>query len=438
VIAIGQEIGQEQLDAVNLELKLYGTESEARDFDDVLNGNKNVQILNSTGTLAGVNTLLEETKAEPTAGLTAQELGYRAQAIQNIEEYREKMVTAFENGDALDFLSQREIVNVEPFDFANLAQSIPARMQDMSKIAANVGVSEVDGKMLYPQNFFTDEEATEFASYLNRATPEQKSRAAVSLIPLAGNYPQVYEQIAGKNGKLFAMAGAITATTAMASPVNEPDLSISKAIFDGMEIREQPGYVHPSKKEAAAIFEEITGNAYKRSPDDYTTMMEASLSHYAATRKSRAEDIDPDVFEKEFEASILAVSGGIGEYNDSKFELPRDLGQDEFEAIIDGMTPRMLRLFAPDGIDGYTDEQAIEMIQSSQITNGGLGFYYPVYPGTNQAFLKSNGIPIEFYINNRRMYNGCTLMDYLPSNYRLGIRQLKTRTPAFVTIGSGD
>ena len=419
VIATGQEIGQEQLDAVNLELKLYGTESEARDFDDVLDGNKNVQILNSTGTLAGVNTLLEETRAEPTAELTAQELGYRAQAIQNIEEYREKMVTAFEDGDALDFLSQREIVSVEPFDFANLTQSIPARIADMNKIAASVGVSETDGKMLYPQNFFTDEEATEFASYLNRATPEQKSRAARALLPLAGNYPQVYEQIAGKNGKLFAMAGAITATTAMASPVNKPDLSISKAIFDGMEIREQPNYVHPSKKEAAAIFEEITGNAYKGAPDVYTTMMEASLSHYAATRKSRAEDIDPDVFEDEFEASILAVSGGIGEYNDSKFELPRDLGQDEFEAIIDGMTPRMLRLFAPDGIDGYTDEQAIKEIQKSKITNGGLGFYFPVYPGTNQPFLRSNGIPVEFYINNRRMYNGRTLMDYLPSDYKL-------------------
>lgn len=438
VIATGMEVPQEQLDDVNLQLKAFGTETDARDFDDVLAGNKNVQILNNTGTLAGVDSLIKQIEDEPTAGLTAQELGYRAQALQNAEEYRENMVKAFEGGEALDFLSQRGIVSVETFDFANLSQSIPARIQSMNKIAASVGVSEADGKMLYPQNFFTDEEATEFASYLNRATPEQKSRAAVALLPLAGDYPQVYEQIAGKNGELFAMAGAITATTKMASSVNEPDLSISKAIFDGMEIREQPGYVHPPKKQAAAIFEEITGNTYKRSPDTYTTMMEASLSHYAATRKSRAEDIDPGVFEDEFEKSILAVSGGIGEYNDHKFELPRDLDQEQFEAIIDGMTPRMLRLFAPDGIDGYTDEQAIEKIQSSQITNGGLGFYYPTYPGTYQAFLKSNGQPVEFYINNQRMYNGRTLMDYLPSDYKLGTRRLKTRAPAFVTIGSGD
>lgn len=422
VIATGMEVGQEQLNSVDLELKAYGTEADARDFDDILAGNKNVQILNNTGTLAGVDSLIKQIEDEPTAGMTAQELGYRAQALQNAEEYRENMVKAFEGGEALDFLSQRGIVSVEPFDFANLAQSIPARIQSMNKIAASVGVSEIDGKMLYPQNFFTDEEATEFASYLNRATPEQKSRAAIALLPLAGDYPQVYEQIAGKNGELFAMAGAITATTAMASPVNVPDLSISKAIFDGMEIREQPGYVHPPKKQAAAIFEEITGDAYKRSPNDYTTMMEASLSHYAATRKSRAEDIDQGVFEDEFENSILAVSGGIGEYNDHKFELPRDLDQKQFEAIIDGMTPRMLRLFAPNGIDGYTDEQAIEKIQSSQITNGGLGFYYPTNPGTYQAFLKSNGQPVRFYINNQRIYNGRTLMDYLPSDYKLGGR----------------
>jgi hypothetical protein len=419
VIATGMEIGQEQLDAVNLELKMYGTEADARDFDDILAGNKNVQILNNTGTLAGVDSLIRQIESEPTAGLTAQELGYRAQELENAEEYREKMVTAFEGGDALDFLSQRGIVNVEPFDFANLSQSIPARTQNMNKIAASVGVNETTGKVLYPQNFFTDEEAAQFASYLNRATPQQKASSALALIPLADSYPQVYEQIAGKNGELFAMAGAISATTAMASPVSVPDMSIAEAIFDGIQIREQPGYVAPPKRLFAAAFEEAVGDAYRRSPEDEAVMQEAVLSHYAATRKSRGEEINENTQITEIQESIKAVSGGIGEYNDHQFELSRDLEQDEFESIIDGMTPRMLRLFAPNGIDGYTDEQAIELIQRSQITNGGLGYYYPVDPGTLQPFLLTNGKPVPFVINNRRMWNGRTLMDYLPSDYKL-------------------
>lgn len=415
VIGTGIEVPQEQLDALNLELKMYGDESDARDFDDILVANKETKILNNTGTLAGVAQLIADTEEIPEAGLSAQELGYRAQAIDNAKRYEAEMSTAFQKGDALEFLSQRGIVNVQPFDIANLGVSIPQRMQSMSSIAANVGVDERTGNMNFEQNFFTDQEATQFATYLNESTPNQKTLAAISLFPAAKKYPQIYEQIAGKNADMFAMAAGITATTAMANPSNIPDLSIAETIFNGMEVIKQPGYVAPEALVVAAEFEKLAGNAYRRSPEDEATMLEASLAYYASTRKSA----DNTSFAADFKRAFNAVSGGIGEYNDNQFELPRDLDDEQFVSIIDGMTPRMLRLFAPDGVDGYTDEQAIELIQKSRITNGGLGYYYPVDPGTDQMFIRLNGEPVKFYINNQRIYNGFTLMDYLPSDYKL-------------------
>lgn len=410
VIATGEEVPQQQLDAVNLELKMYGDEATARDFDDVLAGNKNVQILNNTGTLAGVDALVRQIEAEPTAGLTAQELGYRAQALQNAEEYREKMVTAFEKGDALDFLSQRKIVNVEPFDFANLSQSIPARIADMNKIAASVGVDEVTGKMLFEQNVLTDQEASQFAAYLSEASPLMLVRDAQAFSMIADKYPQIWEQLAGQGrGKAsqFAMAGAVN------------DIPVATAIFQG-QFKIDEGAPLPNKNELYSIYKNKVGDLYEL-PGSFgendALVFRAALAHYAETRTSPETQIGSDVT-SEFQASIDAVTGGVGEYNNFTYQLPRGMEEDDFNNAIERFGIASLEYMAPEGLIGFTPDQyggengALAVLKRSRIRSISSNTYQPQLENGQPALTLANGQPLQFQMTDE-------LRNTLPSEQSL-------------------
>ena len=410
VIATGMEVPQEQLDDVNLQLKAFGTEADARDFDDILAGNKNVQILNNTGTLAGVDKLLDQVKAEPTAGLTAQELGYLAQSQQNIEEYRDKMVTAFEKGDALDFLSERKIVNVEPFDFANLGESIPRRIQEMNAIAASVGVDEVTGKMLFEQNVLTDQEASQFAAYLSEASPMMLVKDAQAFSMVADKYPQIWEQLAGQGrGKAsqFAMAGAVN------------DIPVATAIFQG-QFKIDQGVPLPNKNELYSIYKNKVGDLYEL-PGSFgendAIVFRAALAHYAEVRTSPETQIGNDVT-TEFQASIDAVTGGVGTYNNFTYQLPRGMEEDDFNNAIERFSVDTLEYLAPDGLIGFTPDQyggdngALAVLKRSRIRSISSNTYEPQLENGQPAFTLANGQPLRFQMTDE-------LRNTLPSQQSL-------------------
>jgi hypothetical protein len=90
-----------------------------------------------------------------------------------------------------------------------------------------------------------------------------------------------------------------------------------------------------------------------------------------------------------------AVTGGIGEYNGFKLELPRGVNEDRFNRWIDKFTPGMLEYFAPDGLVGMTNEQAIDLMRRSRIQSIGNNKYAVVYSATSQeALFKSDGMPL--------------------------------------------
>ena len=410
VIATGMEVGQTQLEAVNLELKSYGTESDARDFDDILAANKNIQVLNKTGTLAGVDNLLKQVRAEPTAGLSAQQLGYLAQAEQNIEEYQDKMVTAFEKGDALDFLSERKIVNVEPFDFANLGESIPRRIQEMNAIAASVGVDEVTGKMLFEQNVLTDQEASQFAAYLSEASPMMLVRDAQAFSMVADKYPQIWEQLAGQGrGKAsqFAMAGAVN------------DIPVATAIFQG-QFKIDQGAPLPNKNELYSIYKNKVGDLYEL-PGSFgendAIVFRAALAHYAEVRTSPETQIGGDVT-TQFQASIDAVTGGVGTYNNFTYQLPRGMEEDDFNNAIERFSVDTLEYLAPDGLIGFTPDQyggdngALAVLKRSRIRSISNDTYEPQLENGQPSLTLANGEPLRFQMTDE-------LRNTLPSQQSL-------------------
>jgi hypothetical protein len=410
VVSAGIEVPQEQLDAVNLELKMYGDESDARDFDDLLASNANTQIFNSTGTLAGVDGLITAAESESTAGLSPQLLGYQAQFIEDAKKYRSDMSTAFEKGDALDFLSQRGIVSVETFDFANLGESIPRRIQEMNSIAASVGVSETTGKMLFEQNVFTKQEASQFAAYLSEASPAMLVSDAQAFTELGKKYPQIWEQLAGEGrGKAgqFAMAGAIG------------DIPTATSVFQG-QFKIDQGVPVPNKNDLYEIYKDKVSDVYEL-PGSFgqndTLVFKAALAYYVENRTSPDTMIGGDVT-SEFQAAIDAVTGGIGEYNEFNYQLPRGMEQDDFNNVIERLGIRSLEYMAPDGLFGYPVDRydgengALSVLKKSRIRSISNNLYMPVLENGSPSLYLSSGEPLTFQMTDE-------LRNTLPSEQNL-------------------
>ena len=82
----------------------------------------------------------------------------------------------------------------------------------------------------------------------------------------------------------------------------------------------------------------------------------------------------------EFADSIEAVTGGIGEVNGFKVELPRGVDSETFEDFIDDIQPETIEALG--GVQGVSNERAVELIQQSRVRNIKSGSYIIDYDGT--------------------------------------------------------
>ena len=401
IISNGDIVDQGTLDEMAKRVITIQDEDISRRYNDMVESNEDLKVLHgSTGPV--ILELVQEARKMPTAGLSIDEQKRRSDFIENAETYLSSMNSAFKKGEVLDFLGKTGSISVQPFDLNDISGSIDMRLGELRATKPYVVYDERLGPA-YEANFFTQNEAQSVVSYINRATPEEKGMLALTFQKASSQAPQIWEQISEKNGQLFAMAGAIG------------DIDTASLIFQGDAMLRQKTVTNPSQKDYLTVFSEYAGDTYRRpgtAGEDEAIVINAALAHYAATRS------DPTEFsEDEFVASIDAVTGGIGEYNNYRLELPRGLDQDVFEDIVDEFSPEMLRLFAPDGVTGYTDEQAVSRLKNSRLVNSGTGGYYVIDPGSGmvQLFSKdSTGAetPVEIMISEE-------LLDYLPSRYRI-------------------
>lgn len=209
----------------------------------------------------------------------------------------------------------------------------------------------------------TEGEADMMTKAIKAMTPQDKTGLALAM----GTNIKVWEQLDKKNAGLFAMAGAI----------GEPD--IMQAIFEGQEKLANGTIKTPSKEEYLTAFDDKVGNVYKGK--DRKNMLDAALAHYYATNEDTLFDAD------NFEESIEAVSGGIGEVNGSKIELPRGIPEDDFEDYVDEFTPDMVRHFG--GVWSMSDDKAAKVIQDAQLVSIGQNRYLVTVNG--MALQKPSG-----------------------------------------------
>lgn len=212
-----------------------------------------------------------------------------------------------------------------------------------------------------PVSPLTDDEAGTLVRGLEMMSPMDK----VVLAQTLGPNDAVWKQIDKKNAGLFAMAGAIG------------DPSVMEPVFKGQDNLKRGLSKAPTAKDYLPVFDDIVGNVYVGA--DRKAIMEAAIAHYSSTPH---EDFNTD----EFETSIHAVTGGIGEINGSKVELPKlridhpdggvsfqSVDEGDFEDYIDEFTPDMVKHFG--GVWSMSDEEAATMIQDATIVSVGSNQY---------------------------------------------------------------
>jgi len=391
IIKNGQVIPQAVLDEMAKQIIVLQDEDTNARYNRMVESNENLKVLQDS-TPASVRKLIDASQAEMQGEQDLERMRRLSEFQEDAQGYLDSMEQAFSKGHVLDHLNKVGAIDVQPFDTADIQGSTERRLAELRAAEVYTVYDRTLGPA-YEANFFTEAEAQAVVSYINQASPEQKASIAQAFQAASREAPQIWEQIAKKNGQLFAMAGAIG------------NIDTARVIFEGDALLRNKTAANPSTNDYLPAFFDYVGNTYRRpgtSGEDEALVMNAALAHYAATRS------DPTTFsEDEFVASIDAVTGGIGEYNDSKVELPKEVDQDMFEDIMDGFSPDMLRVMAPDGVMYYTDEQAVRQIKQSRLINSGVGTYYAIDPDTGQQFLFTpDGEPLQLRI-------GPELTDYL-------------------------
>jgi len=307
-----------------------------------------------------------------------------ARQLKLVSDYRVNLDKAVDDGQHIQFYAEAGQMQMPDFDLSNIPQSI-ANVR-----SAFTSVAGILGQGLEPEerpslrestrgvNFFTDAQAAEVNKYISGATPAEKSALASQLQPATSFAPQIWEQIAESGSKTFAIAGAI----------NQP--IIAEQIFLGEAIIADKTQVTPTKSQVISIFNDRVGNVGEvYGQENHAATLSAVLAHYAATRSDPSES---DVNESEFLRSIDAVTGGIGEHNGFKVELPRGVNEDTFNAWMEGFSPRMVEYFAPEGIQGMTYEEAADMVKRSRLMGAADNAYIPVFDTNNMgAVFRKNG-----------------------------------------------
>jgi hypothetical protein len=193
----------------------------------------------------------------------------------------------------------------------------------------------------------TDAEADAFSDSLEEMTVAEKRSMAQSL----NQDPAVWNTISKVGDPLFAMIGATN------------DDVVQKTAFKGQEMVAQGQAKLPSFNNYIGVADDYlgpVGEVYQT--DNRGLVIQAALNHYAQSNP------DPSVFDKgAFEDSLAAITGGIGKFNGERYQLPRNVTENQFEKLLDNINEDWLETYG--GIGGMTPEQAIKQIQNARVVS---------------------------------------------------------------------
>ncbi len=264
---------------------------------------------------------------------------------------------------------QQGLIEHVNFDASN-PETIRLRLEQTDMLSEHYGVS------ISP---LTDSEADGLSDSINEMTVDEKVILATTL----NEAPDVWGQISEKNQSVFAMAGATG------------DKQLMSLVFKGQELLNEKLVTPISSEYYLPVLDDYLGDVY--GTQDKSAILQTAKNHYAATSN------DEGIFDEDaFEDSLNAVTGGIGEINGYKLELPRGTDEDDFEDFIESFTPSEVEKLG--GVAGYTNEEAAESIQDGRIKSIGANKYV-VMVNDVQALFKQDGNPLVIEWSEEAMSN---------------------------------
>ena len=217
------------------------------------------------------------------------------------------------------------------------------------------------------------------------ASPQELADLAIKMSPLADRSSGLYEELNDAGAEMFAVAAAI------GDPV------VASAMFAG---KDRTPLIEDQRRSFAEVFDEKVGDVFTfegSTADNRELNLQASIAVYQAIRDDQLE-----FDEKAFEKALTMVTGGIGERDGFKVELPRGVEQGAFNQAFDVVDAEMLKELAPEGFAGMTYEQAAIRIGQSRIRSTNNNEYTPIFKTTDQnMFMLRNGQPFIFQWNDR-------------------------------------
>lgn len=240
------------------------------------------------------------------------------------------------------------IVDELPLDIGS-PESFQARLDQSEILSAHYGVD------VSP---LSSSEAQGIADSIPNMTTDEK----IALATTFQAAPAVWGQLDSNNAGQFAMAGATG------------DFTVMSAIFKGQELLAEKLVKTPSQTDYLSDFNDLVEGVYE--PQDRKAILDAVISHYSSSSSSA---IDGSYDGGDFEASVMAVTGGITKINGFKLELPRGVDEDDFEDFVDDLQPETISSWG--GVANYTDEEAAEAIKQGRIRS----------IGANQYMVETNG-----------------------------------------------
>ena len=214
----------------------------------------------------------------------------------------------------------------------------------------------------------SDGEANALSASITEMTVAEKVQLANTL----NQAPAVWSQISPKNQQAFSMAGATGDDVLMAT------------VFNGQELLKEKLVTPAKSSDYLSVSDDFLGDVY--GVQDKSAILESAKAHYASTVGNS------DVFDSDaWEDSLSAVTGGIGEVNGNKLELPRGVDEDTFEDFIDEFSGAQVEALG--GALGFDNNQAANQIQNGKIKSVGANKYI-VMTNESQALFKADGTPL--------------------------------------------
>jgi len=282
--------------------------------------------------------------------------------------------------DAKAFAQRQGIIETVDIDPADPSTIVEAARQ--SKIAsAHYG---------QPVPAFTNREAQLLGQVLETGTVDQQ----LNLFAMLNQDPASLPILAKTNPTLAAIAAT-------------KDEDVQRRIITGRKLQEggegAKQATLPSRQLTDKVIEDVLGPVNEVYGPENRAMVIKMAQDYYVSDNPNAQQFDRGAFEDALEA----VTGGIGEINGGKFQLPRSedgikVTEDEFETFINYLTPEDIEEFG--GVAGSTDpEEALALIQSGQVVSdqNNEGMYFIYVGEVGQVLANRNGTPFTFAYDDR-------------------------------------